>query len=150
MTRTGKPRTNITGKQETKSKLYYFLSAEGDVDRKTVRWYDPAAVTTNNGALEIMLSAKPQHGLNFTGQSRSRFARSELPCEKSSGGIVSTWNKFCFTGGLVEVAVTLPGSPTIPGFWPAVWTMGNLGRVGYGASTDGLVGVPFRIRDWTS
>ena len=25
------------------------------------------------------------------------------------------------------------------GMWPAIWTMGNLGRVGYGASLEGMV-----------
>lgn len=40
---------------------------------------------------------------------------------------MSTWNKFCFTGGLVETSVTLPGSNDVVGLWPAVWTMGNLG-----------------------
>ena len=34
----------------------------------------------------------------------------------------------------------LPGANNILGFWPAVWTMGNLGRAGYGASLDGMVG----------
>jgi beta-glucanase (GH16 family) len=43
------------------------------------------------------------------------------------GGLMSTWNKFCFTGGLVETSVTLPGYNNIVGLWPAVWTMGNLG-----------------------
>jgi beta-glucanase (GH16 family) len=52
--------------------------------------------------------------------------------------MVTTWNQFCFTGGLVEASVILPGAPNVLGFWPAVWTMGNLGRVGYGATTDGL------------
>lgn len=51
---------------------------------------------------------------------------------------MSTWNSFCFTGGIVEAAVTLPGSPNVQGLWPAFWTLGNLGRVGYGATTDGL------------
>jgi beta-glucanase (GH16 family) len=49
------------------------------------------------------------------------------------------WNMMCFTGGLIEVAVTIPGAPDVRGFWPAVWMMGNLGRVGYGGTTDGLV-----------
>jgi beta-glucan synthesis-associated protein KRE6 len=48
-------------------------------------------------------------------------------------------NKFCFTGGYVEASVQLPGANNVLGFWPSVWTMGNLGRVGYGATTDGLV-----------
>jgi len=40
---------------------------------------------------------------------------------------MTTWNKFCFTGGLVEASVTLPGANNVAGLWPAVWTMGNLG-----------------------
>lgn len=48
-------------------------------------------------------------------------------------------NKFCFTGGYVEAAVQLPGANNVVGLWPAVWTMGNLGRAGYGASLEGMV-----------
>lgn len=47
-------------------------------------------------------------------------------------------NKFCFTGGLVVAAVSLPDTNNVQGMWPAVWTMGNLGRAGYGASLDGM------------
>lgn len=53
-------------------------------------------------------------------------------------GMLQGWNKFCFTTGIVEVSVSLPGDAETPGFWPAVWTMGNLGRAGYGATTDGM------------
>lgn len=76
-----------------------------------MEWYDPAAITTKGGALEITLSQKETHGLNY------------------EGGMMSTWNKFCFTGGLIETAVTLPGMNNIAGLWPAIWTMGNLGRM---------------------
>lgn len=31
----------------------------------------------------------------------------------------------------------MPGSPQAPGFWPGAWTMGNLGRAGYGGTTQG-------------
>jgi beta-glucanase (GH16 family) len=48
-------------------------------------------------------------------------------------------NKFCFTGGYVETSVQLPGINNVVGLWPAVWTMGNLGRAGYGASLEGMV-----------
>ena len=48
-------------------------------------------------------------------------------------------NKFCFTGGIVEASVQLPGTYNVVGMWPAVWTMGNLGRAGYGASLEGMV-----------
>jgi beta-glucan synthesis-associated protein KRE6 len=94
-----------------------------------MEWYDPSSLTTKDGALEISLSKKNDHELNYT------------------GGMMSTWNKFCFTGGLVEAAVMLPGTTNILGLWPAVWAMGNLGRAGYGASLEGTVSLilfPFR------
>lgn len=86
-----------------------------------MEWLDPTAITTKNGSLEITISNKPRNGLNYT------------------SGMMTTWNKFCFTGGLVEVNVQLPGTTNILGFWPAIWMMGNLGRAGYGATLDGTV-----------
>ena len=53
--------------------------------------------------------------------------------------MMSSWNKFCFTGGYIEASVSLPGVNNILGLWPAIWTMGNLGRAGYGATLDGMV-----------
>ncbi|EIW64599.1 glycoside hydrolase family 16 protein [Trametes versicolor FP-101664 SS1] len=85
-----------------------------------LEWYDPKAIVTRNGSVEITFSKEPNHGLDYT------------------GGMMSTWNKFCFTGGLVEVSVSLPGFNNVHGLWPAVWTMGNLGRAGYGASLEGM------------
>jgi len=54
------------------------------------------------------------------------------------GGMISTWNKFCFTGGLIVASTVLPGRSDVYGLWPAIWAMGNLGRAGYGASLDGM------------
>ncbi|OJT09591.1 Beta-glucan synthesis-associated protein SKN1 [Trametes pubescens] len=85
-----------------------------------MEWYDPEAITTVNGSLAITLSRKETHGLNF------------------QGGLMSTWNKFCFTGGMVLTSVVLPGVNNVVGLWPAIWTMGNLGRAGYGASLEGM------------
>lgn len=86
-----------------------------------MEWYDPAAITTADGNLVVTLSEKETHNLHY------------------QGGLMTTWNKFCFTGGLVEVSVQLPGSAKTVGLWPAVWTLGNLGRAAYGASLDGMV-----------
>lgn len=87
-----------------------------------LEWYDPAAVTTRNGSLEITLTKQETHGMDY------------------QGGLISSWNKFCFTGGVVEASVVLPGINNVMGLWPAIWMMGNLGRAGYGASLDGMVG----------
>ncbi|KAG6844560.1 hypothetical protein H0H87_005902 [Tephrocybe sp. NHM501043] len=84
-----------------------------------LEWYDPAAVTTGNGSLVVTLSAKETHGMNY------------------EGGMITSWNKFCFTGGYIESKVQLPGPNNVVGLWPAVWTMGNLGRAGYGATLEG-------------
>ncbi|KAH7912998.1 glycoside hydrolase family 16 protein [Hygrophoropsis aurantiaca] len=85
-----------------------------------LEWYYPEAITTKNGSLEITMSEKEINNLQY------------------QSGLLSTWNKFCFTGGMVQVSVSLPGTNDVPGLWPAVWTMGNLGRVGYGASLEGM------------
>ncbi|KAI0735052.1 glycoside hydrolase family 16 protein [Earliella scabrosa] len=85
-----------------------------------MEWYDPSAITTRNGSLEITLSRREIHDLHFM------------------GGMMSTWNKFCFTGGLILASVVLPGTNNVLGLWPAIWTMGNLGRAGYGASLEGM------------
>lgn len=86
-----------------------------------MEWYDPSMITTEGGNLVITLDDKPAHGLDYM------------------GGMMSSWNQFCFTGGYVEISVTLPGASNVAGLWPAIWTMGNLGRAGHGASLDGLV-----------
>ncbi|KZT57876.1 glycoside hydrolase family 16 protein [Calocera cornea HHB12733] len=85
-----------------------------------LEWYDPRAVTTAGGSLKIWLNDTADRGEAYT------------------GGMVASWNKFCFTGGYVEVSVSLPGKSSVYGLWPAVWTMGNLGRAGYGGSLDGM------------
>ena len=82
-------------------------------------WYDPEAITTRNGKLEIKLDQHQEHNKNFR------------------GGMLQSWNKFCYRGGLLIASIQLPGSPTLGQLWPAFWIMGNLGRAGYGASLDG-------------
>ncbi|GAA5850712.1 hypothetical protein JCM8547_009065 [Rhodosporidiobolus lusitaniae] len=87
---------------------------------RDLQWYDPDAITTRDGKLVITLDQTPTNNLNFR------------------SGMLQSWNKFCFTGGYMEVNVSLPGVPTAQGFWPGIWTMGNLGRPGYGGSNDGV------------
>lgn len=51
---------------------------------------------------------------------------------------LQSWNQFCFQGGYIEYSIMQPGTPETTGYWPAAWLMGNLGRAGYLASTDGM------------
>ncbi|KAF5375370.1 hypothetical protein D9615_007927 [Tricholomella constricta] len=89
-----------------------------------LEWYDPSGATTSGGSLRLKLERVDNPADNHNMSYRS--------------GMVQTWNKFCFTGGLIEASVSLPGDNTVHGLWPAVWTMGNLGRAGFGSSLEGL------------
>lgn len=52
--------------------------------------------------------------------------------------MVQSWNQLCFKGGRLEASISLPGRGDTVGFWPGFWSMGNLGRPGYAATTDGM------------
>ncbi|KAK7205565.1 glucan synthase subunit [Myxozyma melibiosi] len=84
-----------------------------------LEYYDPDAVTTRDGVLVLRMDAFKNHDLDYR------------------SGMLHSWNKLCFSGGLFEASVSLPGTGDKPGLWPGVWTMGNLGRPGYLATTDG-------------
>jgi beta-glucanase (GH16 family) len=85
-----------------------------------LEWYDPDAVTTKDGTLNIRFDAFQNHKLNYR------------------SGMIQSWNKMCFKGGYIETSLSLPGRGDTIGFWPGVWAMGNLGRPGYAATTDGM------------
>lgn len=85
-----------------------------------LEWYDPDAVTTKDGTLNIQFDAFKNHGLNYR------------------SGMLQSWNKMCFKGGHLEASISLPGRGDTVGFWPGFWAMGNLGRPGYASTTDGL------------
>jgi len=85
-----------------------------------LEWYDPDAVTTANGTLQLKLEKFPNHNLQYR------------------SGMVNSWNQLCFKGGVFEVSVSLAGPAAVPGLWPGAWTLGNLGRPGYKATTEGV------------
>jgi beta-glucanase (GH16 family) len=70
--------------------------------------------------LSLQLDAFPNHGLQYR------------------SGMLNSWNQLCFKGGVFEISASLPGPGGVHGLWPGAWTMGNLGRPGYLATTDGM------------
>ncbi|KAJ1307470.1 hypothetical protein OPQ81_001569 [Rhizoctonia solani] len=87
---------------------------------KDLEWYDPGNAVTKDGNLVITLENTPNHDLNYR------------------SAMLQTWNKFCFTNGYIEFNLSLPGQANVAGYWPGAWIMGNLGRPGYGGTTDGV------------
>ncbi|KNZ52052.1 uncharacterized protein VP01_370g1 [Puccinia sorghi] len=93
-------------------------------------WYDPDGARTEGGSLVIQMR-KMDPGINHNLEYRS--------------AMLTSWNKLCFTGGymeglprVVQRALSFRGDMTSVDFGvTAIWTMGNLARPGYGATTDG-------------
>lgn len=91
-------------------------------------WYTPEAANTTriktdtgeDGFLTLTLEEVPEHNFNFR------------------SAMVTSWNKLCFQGGYMETEVIFPDKPNSQGYWPAAWTMGNLGRPGYLGTTQGM------------
>lgn len=87
---------------------------------KDLEWYDPDAVTTANGTLVLRMDAYKNHNLYYR------------------SGMVQSWNRLCFTQGMIEISAMLPNYGNVSGLWPGLWTMGNLGRPGYLATSEGV------------
>jgi len=100
----------------------------------SMQFYNSSTVTTENGMLRI--STK----LGKTNWNRYDHVNKEWKNQQTNftSGMVQSWEKFCFTGGIVEIDVIFPGEPYIGGLWPAVWMLGNLGRATYEASTNNI------------
>ncbi|CAA7270511.1 unnamed protein product [Cyclocybe aegerita] len=112
--------------------LWY--GATGDLE-----WYDPSQVTTRDGALVITMDSTSTAQAGLTPGSTAPFTAAENHNMEYRSGMLQTWNKFCFTTGYIEVAASFPGpDQSTTGYWPGAWTMGNLARPGYPATTDGM------------
>jgi hypothetical protein len=105
----------------------------GDTSNKGAAFYlsEQASVQLDEGygvsALRILTERK-----NHTGDSPTGEKNIFMPY---SSAMLQSWNKFCFTGGIVEFRARMPRGG---GYWPALWAFGNLGRAVYQDSNTGL------------
>ncbi len=99
------------------------------------QFYNSSCVTTTEDGM-LKISTK----IGKTSWKRYDHVKEEWRTEHAfyQSGMVQSWDKFCFTGGIVEVDVILPGDPYVGGLWPAIWMLGNLGRATYEASTNNI------------
>jgi len=72
-------------------------------------YYDPSQVTTQGGALVITLDSDTTTTRGVTPGSTAPFTAAENHNMHYRSGMLQSWNKFCFTTGYIEVAVTFPG-----------------------------------------
>jgi beta-glucan synthesis-associated protein KRE6 len=100
--------------------------------KKSLQFYNSSYVTTRNGNLIIHTTTEDTKWRGWNPYMK----KYETMSRHFRSGMLQTWNKFCFTGGILEVRVQFPGKSNIGGLWPAVWLLGNLGRATFEASTN--------------
>lgn len=71
---------------------------------KDLEWYDPDAVTTRDGTLQLRMDEFRNHDLQYR------------------SGMLNSWNQLCFKGGVFEVSVSLAGPAGVPGYVRSVYS----------------------------
>ncbi|KAG0238851.1 hypothetical protein BGW42_000012 [Actinomortierella wolfii] len=96
--------------------------------------YARDAITTKGGHLEIQLSREEVHD----SQLQKRQDDKALLKYKYTSGMLQSWNKLCFQGGILEVSVSIPSIDNAHVLKPRVFALGNLARYGFMSTMDGV------------
>jgi beta-glucanase (GH16 family) len=92
---------------------------QDDLTNNPLHWYSHDAVKTSNGMLNIKLDIHPQTFQYTRPGNHKRKADYVNVTKEFRTGMVQSWNKFCFIGGIIEISAKLPGDPRTGGLWPA-------------------------------
>jgi beta-glucan synthesis-associated protein KRE6 len=82
---------------------------------QALHYYSAENAVTSNGVLNITTELKDNTYKAFNETTKQFFADEK----HVQSGMLQSWNKFCFIGGIVEISAKLPGNPRIGGLWPA-------------------------------
>lgn len=80
-----------------------------------LHYYSHENARTNNGFLNISTTQKINNYRAFNEKTKKFYADKKF----IQSAMIQGWNKFCFTGGIVEFSAQLPGKPDVGGLWPA-------------------------------
>ncbi|KAF0698899.1 Aste57867_10499 [Aphanomyces stellatus] len=147
---------NIAGRsfQTGKDHLWTALDIPDGVN-DALGMYNSSNVYTKDGKLFNRVDEGPTNATYFNQWLET--PAMETRTLHYTAGMMQSWNKFCFQGGRVDMALKLPGAvnpgswnphvatsldphAVIPDIrfyptWPGIWLMGNLGRALFAAST---------------
>lgn len=107
---------------------------KNDYTNDALHYYHEENAMTTNGVLNVTTSAEETQFTSIQVK-HDKVKKKELK-KNFRSGMIQSWNKFCFTGGIMEIRAQLPGDYDKGGLWPAAWLMGNLARSTYVASSD--------------
>lgn len=106
---------------------------KNDYTNNALHYYSPKnAFTNENGELVIQTEAADTDVIGFDDVKRKK----THVTKHFRSAMIQSWNKFCFTGGIVEAEVIMPGEARVGGLWPAFWLLGNLARHTYVGSSE--------------
>ena len=105
---------------------------KNDYTNDALHYYSPDNAKIENGHLVIFSEASDTEIIGFddSKQKKTRVTK------HFKSAMIQSWNKFCFTGGIIEAEVQLPGKYNVGGLWPALWLLGNLARHTYVGSSE--------------
>lgn len=105
-----------------------------DYTNYALHYYNSNLAKTSGGYLNISTIVED---VKFSINSPEKLGVKEVTKNYQSG-MIQGWNKFCFTGGIVEISAQLPGKYNVGGLWPAMWMLGNLARATYVGSSNNM------------
>ena len=105
---------------------------KNDYTNNALHYYRSINARTNKGHLQITTDLQDTPYKAYNEKTKKYY----VDTKHVQSAMLQTWNKFCFTGGIIEVSAKLPGQSSIGGLWPAVWLLGNLARATYVGSSD--------------
>ena len=116
-----------------------------DYTNFALHYYNADLITTSNGYLNITTKVEDitfdyvdLASSTASSKSSKNAGKPSRKTKNYQSGMLQGWNKFCFTGGVVEISARLPGKAYIGGLWPAMWMMGNLARATYVGSSNNI------------
>ncbi|CAJ1949520.1 unnamed protein product [Cylindrotheca closterium] len=105
---------------------------KNDYTNDALHYYSTSNARTKDGSLVIKTEASDTDVVGFDDVKR----KNTHVTKHFKSAMLQTWNKFCFTGGIIEAEVELPGKHNVGGLWPAFWLLGNLARHTYVGSSE--------------
>jgi hypothetical protein len=82
-----------------------------------LHYYNSSHVTTADGKLVIQTTREDSNWVEHDRETGEQYYFNR----DYQSGMATTWNKFCFTSGMIEISFQLPGKATRGGLWPAFW-----------------------------
>lgn len=104
---------------------------KNDYTNNALQYYSHDLANTNNGVLNITTILKDVEFEVLDPFNKNKSNKKKTNIKNYQSGMINGWNKFCFTGGILEINAKLPGNHDVGGLWPAIWLLGILFSIYY-------------------